>query len=127
MSDEIEKLKMHSPDLTQDNIAKIRALFPGCVTEAAGETASWAKAVISASGVRRAVGPRKCKGEAGPKSRARCQSARSASREGDKSLGGGAGVTDTWHFSEISRSVCGSICTLVTTVLLKKSVLSDLP
>ncbi|CUH64801.1 putative methyltransferase [Thalassovita autumnalis] len=37
MSDEIEKLKMHSPDLTQDNIAKIRALFPGCVTEAADE------------------------------------------------------------------------------------------
>mgnify|MGYP005987057805 CR=1 FL=1 len=37
MSDEIDKLKMHSPDLTLDNIAKIRALFPGCVTEAAGE------------------------------------------------------------------------------------------
>jgi adenine-specific DNA-methyltransferase len=37
MTDEIEKLKMHSPDLTQDNIAKIAALFPGCVTEAAGE------------------------------------------------------------------------------------------
>lgn len=37
MSDEIEKLKMHSPDMTQDNISKIRALFPGCVTEAAGE------------------------------------------------------------------------------------------
>ena len=37
MSDEIDKLKMHSPDLTQDNIAKIRALFPGCVTEAADE------------------------------------------------------------------------------------------
>ena len=33
----IDKLKMHSPDLTQDNIAKIRALFPGCVTEAAGD------------------------------------------------------------------------------------------
>ncbi|MEO0750965.1 MAG: site-specific DNA-methyltransferase, partial [Pseudomonadota bacterium] len=33
----MEKLKMHSPDLTQNNIAKIRALFPGCVTEAAGE------------------------------------------------------------------------------------------
>ncbi|MGO4917584.1 site-specific DNA-methyltransferase [Pseudogemmobacter sp. W21_MBD1_M6] len=31
------KLKMHSPDLKQDNIAKIRALFPGCVTEAAGQ------------------------------------------------------------------------------------------
>jgi len=37
MSDEIEKLKLHSPDLTQDNIAKIRALFPGCVTEARDE------------------------------------------------------------------------------------------
>ncbi|MGR9210318.1 site-specific DNA-methyltransferase [Rhizobium leguminosarum] len=30
----MEKLKMHSPDLNQENIAKIRALFPGCVTEA---------------------------------------------------------------------------------------------
>lgn len=30
----MDKLKMHSPDLTQDNIAKIRELFPGCVTEA---------------------------------------------------------------------------------------------
>lgn len=28
------KLKMHSKDLTQDNIEKIRALFPNCVTEA---------------------------------------------------------------------------------------------
>lgn len=37
MSDEIEKLKMHSPDLTQDNIAKIREIFPGCVTEARDE------------------------------------------------------------------------------------------
>ena len=37
MSDEIEKLKMHSPDMTQDNIAKIRAMFPGCVTEAASD------------------------------------------------------------------------------------------
>ena len=32
----MDKLKMHSPDLTQDNIAKIRELFPGCVTEAQG-------------------------------------------------------------------------------------------
>ena len=32
----MEKLKMHSPDLTQDNIARIRALFPDCVTEAKG-------------------------------------------------------------------------------------------
>jgi adenine-specific DNA-methyltransferase len=35
MSD--DKLKMHSPDLTQDNLAKIRAAFPGCVTEARDE------------------------------------------------------------------------------------------
>lgn len=32
----MDKLKMHSPDLTQANIAKLRELFPGCVTEAAG-------------------------------------------------------------------------------------------
>lgn len=30
-------MKMHSPNLTQDNIARIRDLFPGCVTEAKGE------------------------------------------------------------------------------------------
>jgi len=30
----MEKLKMHSPDLSQENIANIRELFPGCVTEA---------------------------------------------------------------------------------------------
>ena len=30
----MDKLKMHSPDLSQENIAKIRDLFPGCVTEA---------------------------------------------------------------------------------------------
>ena len=35
--DELDKLKLHSPDLTQDNIAKIRNLFPGCVTEALDE------------------------------------------------------------------------------------------
>ncbi len=34
----MEKLKMHSPDLSQENIAKIRDLFPGCVTEARDET-----------------------------------------------------------------------------------------
>ncbi|MEC9268733.1 MAG: site-specific DNA-methyltransferase [Pseudomonadota bacterium] len=33
----MEKLKMHSPDRTQENIAKIRELFPGCVTEAKDE------------------------------------------------------------------------------------------
>ena len=33
----MDKLKMHSPDTSQDNIAKIRDLFPGCVTEARDE------------------------------------------------------------------------------------------
>ena len=33
----MDKLKMHSPDLTQDHIARLRELFPGCVTEAQGE------------------------------------------------------------------------------------------
>ena len=36
----MEKLKMHSPNLTQDNIARIHDLFPGCVTEAKGEDGS---------------------------------------------------------------------------------------
>lgn len=31
---------MHSPDLTQDNIAKLAELFPNCVTEAQGEEGS---------------------------------------------------------------------------------------
>ncbi|KEP89677.1 MULTISPECIES: site-specific DNA-methyltransferase [Aeromonas] len=30
----MEKMKMHSPNLTQENIARLRELFPGCVTEA---------------------------------------------------------------------------------------------
>ncbi|WP_454742271.1 site-specific DNA-methyltransferase [Cupriavidus necator] len=33
----MEKMKMHSPNLTQDNVARIRELFPNCVTEAKGE------------------------------------------------------------------------------------------
>ena len=33
----MEKMKLHSPDLTQANIEKIRALFPDCVTEAQDE------------------------------------------------------------------------------------------
>ncbi|MBI5719361.1 MAG: site-specific DNA-methyltransferase [Burkholderiales bacterium] len=33
----MDKLKMHSPDLTQDHIARLCELFPGCVTEAKGE------------------------------------------------------------------------------------------
>lgn len=33
----MDKLKMHSPDLSQENIAKIRELFTNCVTEARDE------------------------------------------------------------------------------------------
>jgi adenine-specific DNA-methyltransferase len=33
----MDKLKMRSPNLTEENIAKIREMFPGCVTEAADE------------------------------------------------------------------------------------------
>jgi len=33
----MEKMKMHSPNLTQDNVARIRELFPNCVTEAKGD------------------------------------------------------------------------------------------
>ncbi|MBJ9698580.1 site-specific DNA-methyltransferase [Burkholderia cenocepacia] len=36
----MEKLKMHSPNLTEDNVARIRELFPACVTEARGEDGS---------------------------------------------------------------------------------------
>lgn len=32
----MDKLKMHSPDMTQQNIEKIQALFPNCVTESKG-------------------------------------------------------------------------------------------
>lgn len=34
----MEKLKMRTPDLTQDHIARIRELFPNCVTEARDES-----------------------------------------------------------------------------------------
>lgn len=32
----MDKLKMHSPDMTQKNIEKIQAFFPNCVTESKG-------------------------------------------------------------------------------------------
>jgi adenine-specific DNA-methyltransferase len=33
----MEKMKMHSLNLTQENVTRIREIFPGCVTEAQGE------------------------------------------------------------------------------------------
>lgn len=41
----MEKLKMHSLNLAQENIALLRELFPGCVTEARGEDGSATLAV----------------------------------------------------------------------------------
>jgi adenine-specific DNA-methyltransferase len=34
----MEKLKMHSPNLTQENIRRIMALLPNCVTEVRATT-----------------------------------------------------------------------------------------
>ena len=45
MSDEIEKLKMHSLDLTAQNVERIAALFPGCVTESRGPDGTLRRAV----------------------------------------------------------------------------------
>lgn len=36
----MQKLKMHSPGMTQEHIARIRELFPNCVTEARGKDGS---------------------------------------------------------------------------------------
>lgn len=41
----MDKLKMHSPNLTDANLARLRELFPGCVTEARGEDGSVTLAV----------------------------------------------------------------------------------
>ena len=41
----MEKLKLHSPNLTDDNITKIAALFPNCVTEAKSEKGTITKSI----------------------------------------------------------------------------------
>jgi adenine-specific DNA-methyltransferase len=41
----MEKLKMHTPNLTADNIEKLTALFPNCVTEARNEKGELTKAI----------------------------------------------------------------------------------
>jgi adenine-specific DNA-methyltransferase len=40
----MEKLKLHTPDLTAENVEKLAALFPTCVTEARDENGklTWA-------------------------------------------------------------------------------------
>jgi adenine-specific DNA-methyltransferase len=41
----MEKLKLHTPDLTAENIAKLAALFPDCITEARDENGKLTRAV----------------------------------------------------------------------------------
>ena len=41
----IDKLKMHRPDLTKQNIDRIAALFPGCVTESRGPDGTLCRAI----------------------------------------------------------------------------------
>ncbi len=42
----MDKLKMHTLDLSQENIAKIRDLFPGCVTEGRDEVTGAVRLVV---------------------------------------------------------------------------------
>jgi adenine-specific DNA-methyltransferase len=41
----MEKLKLHSPDFTHENIAKLAELFPNCVTEAQAEDGKIIRAI----------------------------------------------------------------------------------
>lgn len=41
----MEKLKMHSPNFADENIKKLSALFPGCVTEATDDKGNIKKAI----------------------------------------------------------------------------------
>lgn len=49
----MDKLKMHSPDLSQQNITKIRHLFPGCVTEARDEATGQLRLAVDFDQLRR--------------------------------------------------------------------------
>ena len=41
----MEKLKLHTPDFTQENIAKLAELFPNCITESADEKGAVKRAI----------------------------------------------------------------------------------
>ncbi|PIQ10266.1 MAG: site-specific DNA-methyltransferase, partial [Hydrogenophilales bacterium CG18_big_fil_WC_8_21_14_2_50_58_12] len=41
----MEKLKLHSSDLTQDNITKLAKLFPNCMTESRAEDGTLKRAI----------------------------------------------------------------------------------
>ena len=50
------KLKMRSPDLSQNNIANIRELFPGCVTEVQDEATGELRLAVDFDRLRRELG-----------------------------------------------------------------------
>ena len=52
----MDKMKMHSPDLTQSNVAKIRALFPGCVTETHDDATGAARLAVDFDQLRQELG-----------------------------------------------------------------------
>ena len=58
----MDKLKMHSPDLSQDNIAKIRDLFPGCVTEARDEVTGQLRLAVDFDQLRQELSDRLVEG-----------------------------------------------------------------
>ena len=41
----MDKLKLHSPNFTQENITRLAELFPNCVTESQGEDGSIKRAI----------------------------------------------------------------------------------
>lgn len=51
----MKKLKLHSPDLSQENIAKIREIFPDCVTEARDEKTGELRLMVDFDQLRQAL------------------------------------------------------------------------
>ena len=41
----MDKLKLHSPNITEENIARLAGLFPNCVTEVKDETGKLKQAI----------------------------------------------------------------------------------
>ncbi len=58
----MNKLKMHSPDPTQANIAKIRDLFPGCVTEVIDEDTGELRLAVDFDRLRQELGDQQIDG-----------------------------------------------------------------
>lgn len=74
----MEKLKLHTPNLTEENIERLAALFPNCVTEAADEKTGQLKRAIDFDQLRQELsdhiveGPRERSTSTGPASARRC-------------------------------------------------------